>query len=55
MNRKIKNGQIDFPEYIPISEDLKDLIKKLTQPDPKSRITLEEVMNHKFFAFLDWQ
>lgn len=33
-----------------ISEPGKDLLKKMLLPDPKERITLEDVMKHPWFT-----
>jgi len=40
----------DLPCWDTLSDTSKDLIKKLLQKDPKKRITLNEAMNHRWFA-----
>jgi len=41
-------GQFQFPEYV--SENAKDLIKKMIVVDPNKRITAENIMKHTFFT-----
>ena len=47
---KIKKGEYEFlrPYWDPISEDAKDLIRKMLIVDPKKRITCAEAMQHKW-------
>ncbi|GLI66872.1 hypothetical protein VaNZ11_010863 [Volvox africanus] len=40
----------ELPTKVDISEPGKDLLKKMLLPDPKERITLEEVMKHPWFT-----
>ncbi|CAI2179088.1 13232_t:CDS:2 [Funneliformis geosporum] len=42
----IPKQPLGFPEGMPISGDLRDLLMKLLEKDPKKRITLEEVKKH---------
>ena len=51
--RKILKCRIEFPtkKNIIISENAKDLIKKILKPDPKKRITLEEILEHPFLSY----
>lgn len=37
-----------------ISNEAKDLISRLLDPNPNSRLSLEEAMSHEFFALIDW-
>lgn len=48
----IKAGDLEFhpPYWDQVSAEAKDLIKKLLTVDPKKRITLEEVKEHKWFS-----
>ena len=36
------------------SEDLKDLLIKMLEKDPKKRIKIPEIKKHRFFANVDW-
>ncbi|CAG8653468.1 6594_t:CDS:10 [Funneliformis mosseae] len=42
----IPKQPLGFPEGIPVSDDLRDLLMKLLEKNPKNRITLEEVKKH---------
>ena len=42
--KKIRQVQLNFPEYL--SNEVKDLICRLLNRDPKKRISLEDVMIH---------
>lgn len=48
---QIKAGKIEFhpPYWDDVSEEAKDLVKKLLTVDPTKRITLEEVKEHSWF------
>lgn len=48
---QIKGGKFEFhsPYWDDVSEDAKDLVKKLLTVDPKQRITLDEAKEHKWF------
>jgi serum/glucocorticoid-regulated kinase 2 len=54
----IKTHQVKFPKRYNISEDAKDLIRKLLEKDPKKRLGsqngIEEIKAHPFFASLDF-
>ena len=46
-----------FPNMIQISDELKDLIKKCLEKDPKERIgyqNISEIRKHPWFADVDW-
>jgi polo-like kinase 1 len=45
---KIRKGQYSFPEQIKLSEDVKNLITKIFNLDPKKRPTLDEILDHPF-------
>lgn len=49
---QIKAGKFEFhsPYWDDVSEEAKDLVKKLLTVDPKKRITLEEAKEHKWFS-----
>ena len=51
----IKSGDYEFhsPYWDSISEDAKDLIKKLLVVDPKQRLTPEQILNHKWLLKTD--
>ena len=50
--RKILKCKYDFPKNkkYNISDNAKDLIRKILTVDPKKRITLEEILEHPFLA-----
>lgn len=37
-----------FPEHIPLSDSVKDIIGKILTLDPTKRLTLDEIMSHQF-------
>ena len=51
--KKILKCNVEFPKKknVIISEDAKDLIRKILQPEPSKRITLEEILKHPFLIF----
>ena len=51
--RKILKCKIEFPQKksIVISENAKDLIKKILKPDPSKRISLDEILEHPFLIY----
>ncbi|XP_074603261.1 MAP kinase-activated protein kinase 2 [Brevipalpus obovatus] len=52
MKKRIRAGEYDFPEeeWKNVSSDAKDLIKKLLKTDPNKRLTINEVMQHKWIG-----
>ena len=44
---KILECKITYPKYL--SDESKDLIKKILVPDPRKRITIPEIKKHKFY------
>lgn len=40
---KIIHQPVKFPDFLKISDDLKDLIRKMLHKDPNERITLPEI------------
>ena len=44
---KILECKIQYPEYL--SEDAKDLIKKILVPDPNKRISIPKIKKHPFY------
>ena len=55
MYQNISRNNLMLPDYF--SDELKDLLKKLLNRDPKNRIGVtnkEEIKNHPFFSELDW-
>lgn len=47
----IKGGKVEFhsPYWDDVSEEAKDLVKKLLTVEPSQRITLEEAKEHPWF------
>lgn len=58
----IRQGQVIFPDPvrhgIPMSEDLKDLIRKLLEKNPAKRLgsngDADEIVNHPWFKGVEW-
>ncbi|PRD31093.1 UNVERIFIED_CONTAM: MAPk-Ak2 [Trichonephila clavipes] len=52
MKKRIRAGQYSFPdpEWEHVSGDAKELIRGLLITDPAKRLTIEQVMNHKWIA-----
>ncbi|KAJ3037356.1 hypothetical protein HK097_003542 [Rhizophlyctis rosea] len=44
----ILETELDFPEYI--SDEARDLLRKMLVPDPKYRAQMRDVMNHRWLA-----
>lgn len=45
---RIKTNSYNFPDHIEVSEDAKDLIKKILVKDPKKRPSLDDILSHSF-------
>ena len=56
MYKNISENNLMFPEIF--SEELKDLLRKMLDKDPKKRIGIgndkQDLKNHPFFADIDW-
>ncbi|KAI8810907.1 hypothetical protein BJ742DRAFT_163043 [Cladochytrium replicatum] len=52
--RNILKHEIEWPEDGSISEDAKDLVCKLLDPDPRKRLRADGVKAHQFFKDVDW-
>src|SRR5690606_36297870 len=48
--KKIKANIYSFPSSIPISQDAKNLIKKILILDPRARPSIQEIRNHPFMT-----
>lgn len=46
--KKIKMCVFSFPEHIPLSDNVKNMISNILKLDPAKRPTLEELINHPF-------
>ena len=55
----IKTNPVKFPKRIPLSEEAKDVIRKLLEKNPKNRLGskegIEEIKRHPFFASIDFK
>lgn len=51
--KKIQKNDYDFPINIDISENARDLIKKILNPVPEIRPSLNDIINHPFFTKCD--
>lgn len=53
MKERIKAGKYNLtgPEWNRVSEAAKDLIRRCLKPDPVERITIDEIMNHKWIIY----
>ncbi|CAG9103819.1 unnamed protein product [Plutella xylostella] len=56
MLRNIMEGRYSFtsPEWADISEEPKDLIRRLLVVDPSERIAIEDALSHPFFNMVLW-
>lgn len=45
--------EFDLPCWSNISDDCKDIINRLLDKDPKTRITLDKALSHKWFKDLN--
>ena len=58
MYEMIKTSSVKFPKRINLSEEAKDIIRKLLEKNPKKRLGsqngIEEIKKHPFFADLDF-
>ena len=52
MKKRIRSGQYEFPkpEWENISKDAKSLIQGMLITDPAKRLTIDEVIKHKWIA-----
>ncbi|XP_050527414.1 MAP kinase-activated protein kinase 2 [Daktulosphaira vitifoliae] len=52
MKNRIKTGQFDFPspEWDNVSKDAKTLISSMLSVDPATRLTIDQVVRHKWIA-----
>uniref|UniRef100_A0A1I8IT39 non-specific serine/threonine protein kinase n=1 Tax=Macrostomum lignano TaxID=282301 RepID=A0A1I8IT39_9PLAT len=52
MKLRIRNGQYGFPtaEWKNVSDNAKDLIKRLLKTNPDHRLTIDQVMSHKWIS-----
>ncbi|KAE9556429.1 hypothetical protein FO519_000314 [Halicephalobus sp. NKZ332] len=52
MKKRIRAGQYNFsgPEWDRVSEAAKDLIRKCLKTDPAERVTIKEIMRHKWIT-----
>lgn len=62
LGRLIREGKLIFPEArhnIPMSDELKDIITKLLDKDPATRLgsngDADEIVNHPWFAGFNWE
>ena len=46
--RKIRMNNFNFPESVSISEDAKDIIRKILVTDPSKRPNIDEILAHKW-------
>ena len=51
MYDKIIKGEYDIPKFL--SNEAKDIIKKILEVDPKKRLNFEEIKNHPWFNIID--
>jgi polo-like kinase 1 len=47
----IKNNRYIFPAHIDVSLDAKDLINRILVMDPIKRLSLQEILEHKYMQF----
>ncbi|KAH0790111.1 CAMK family protein kinase [Histomonas meleagridis] len=49
ISQRIINDEFVYPQTIPISSELKDLLTHILEKDPKKRYTIEQILNHEWF------
>ncbi len=47
--QRLLDGDFAFPQEIPLSEELKDLLRNMLNIDPKARMTVKEISKHPWF------
>lgn len=47
--KNIWESKVKFPPHIPVTNELKDLIKRMLDKNPQRRINMFKVLNHKWF------
>ena len=47
--KRIRDTAYEFPDAIPVPESAKDLIGAILHKDPEKRLSLEEIVSHRFF------
>ena len=52
--RDLKNEELIFPEDDEVSNELKDLLKKILEKNPNKRITLEQIKQHPWLHLIDF-
>jgi [calcium/calmodulin-dependent protein kinase] kinase len=50
LHEKILTREVKFPEDIPISHDLKDLLTQLLDKNPETRIKIPQIRSHPWFV-----
>eukprot|EP00210_Caulerpa_lentillifera_P003306 g3157.t1 len=49
IHKRIVDAPLTFPQHKKSSADLRDLLSKMLEKDPNERITLDQIMKHKWF------
>lgn len=52
--QKVAAMEYEFPSDCSVSDDARDLIRRLMDPDPAARAGADEVKGHPFFAGVEW-
>ncbi|XJO73244.1 hypothetical protein BDV3_004254 [Batrachochytrium dendrobatidis] len=47
---RIRENNLEFPANIPISDDVRVIIKSLLHSDPEQRPSIDDVLEHRFFS-----
>lgn len=42
--------EIKFPEYVDVSDDVKDFILKICKKDPDERMEMRDILRHPFIT-----
>ena len=51
IHKQILQGCPSLPEGVTVSDDCKNLLQQLLNPNPKQRITMERIMQHPWFRY----
>ena len=49
MMQAMTTGTYTYPEGVQVSAGASNLVRKILQPDPAKRITLQQIKEHKWF------
>lgn len=48
------SGEFEIPTSLDLSDDLQDLLKKMLETIPKRRITIDQILQHKWLSEINF-